>query len=82
MSLGSEYVFESYANEEEMRMKIEQQAANGIWTTNDGRKLSVREMTRNHIENTMKYIRRNDKTDMMMPWLMVFRNELIRRYGV
>lgn len=82
MSMGSEYVFESYVKEEELRMKIKEDAAKRIWTTYSGRKLNVGDMSNNHIENAIKYIQRNDKTDIMLPWLVVFRNELIKRYGI
>ena len=82
MSLGSEYISESYAHELEQRDRIKREAAQGVWVTYDGRHIPVREMTRDHIEKTMGYIRRTDKTDMMLPWLITFRNELIRRYGI
>jgi len=82
MSMGSEYIIESYVDEYEIRKKIEDEAKKGIWTTYDERRLNVREMNKDHIENTIKWIKRNDKTDIMLPWLMVFRNELIRRYGI
>ncbi len=82
MSLGSECIFESYVYELEQRDRIEREAAQGIWVTYDGRQIPVREMTRDHIEKAMGYIKRTDKTDMMLPWLTTFRNELIRRYGV
>lgn len=79
MSLGSEYVSESYANEVELRMKIKKSAANGIWTTRDRRRIHITNMSEDHIKNTINYIRRNDSLDMMLPWVAAFQNELIRR---
>ena len=82
MSMNSEYIIESFANEYEFRKRIEEAAKAGVWTTYDGRKLNVKEMSKDHIERTMKWIKRNDTTDVMLPWLTTFRNELIRRYGL
>ena len=80
MSLGSEYISESYANEVELRMEIEKSAANGIWTTRDGKRIRIIDMSEDHIKNTINYIRKNDSTDMMLPWVTVFQNELKRRH--
>ena len=82
MSLGSEYISESYANEIELRMEIEKSAANGIWTTRDGRRIHITDMSEDHIKNTINYIRRNDSVDIMLPWVVAFQNELIRRNGL
>lgn len=82
MSMGSEYINESYAKEEELRMEIKKAAAKKIWATRDGRKINVCDMSNAHIKNVINYIQRNDKTDMMLPWVIVFENELNKRYGM
>lgn len=77
MGMGREWAEEHYFEEE--RMQIEDEASLGIWTTKDGERISVEDMTTSHIKNTIAYIQRTDQTDMYLPWVKVFKAELTRR---
>lgn len=74
-----EYEADAYFAEKQIYDDIETQAKTEIWTTKDGNKIPVREMTTSHIQNTINLIKRRDKYDYYLPWLRVFEAELQRR---
>lgn len=82
MCLGLDFLAE-YAWEIEQAREyadsIWWEAQDGIWTTKDGRRIPVRDMTTSHILNTIAYIKRNWDTDIYQPWIDVFEEELERR---
>lgn len=61
------------------RAKIQKEAESKIWTTKDGRKLSITEMSTSHIQNTIKYLERNNSMDILTAWIIVFQDELANR---
>lgn len=83
MSLGEEISLE-YEMEHELyllRMQsiVESNARKGIWTTKNGEKIHVSNMTTSHIKNTIKMMERNDKEDLLLPWIKRFEEELDKR---
>lgn len=79
MSMGSDWIAEHENDWEETRFEIKDEAEYGVWTTKDGEQIPVEEMTTSHIQNTIAFIKRTDRTDMYLPWIRVFENELERR---
>lgn len=67
------FIYESIASE------IERKAKKRIWTTREGKDIPVSKMTSNHIQNTINFIKRNDKNDLYSCWLKVFEEELENR---
>lgn len=70
MSLGREYMSD-YAFETEYPFGI----AGEHWTTKDGRKIAIKDMTTQHILNCMRIVGEDDE------WYYVFKNELESRKG-
>jgi hypothetical protein len=79
MSLGSDYTAEMAADYEVLTESIRQSAADEVWTTKSGQKISLKDMDILHLENTIKYLERVDTTDMMLPWIVAMKKELNRR---
>ena len=67
---------DKYFAEMQIYHDIEEEAKSKIWTTKDGTKIPVRDMTDSHIQNTINLIKRMDKYDYYLPWLKVFEEEL------
>ena len=80
MSYYEDWFEYDYSYEDEYRC-IEDEARIGVWTTREGEKIPVSEMTTRHINNAISYLERNDTTDLMMPWIIRFKKELERRAG-
>jgi hypothetical protein len=83
MSLGEELSLE-YELEHDfylarMHSIVESNARKGIWTTKDGKKIHVSDMTTSHIKNTIRVMERNDSEDLLLPWIDRFKKELERR---
>ena len=82
MSMGREFLAD-YAWEIEQAMNYEEdiwnEAQNGVWETKDGRLIPVEEMTTEHINNTIAFIKRNWDNEIYQPWIDVFNEELERR---
>ena len=70
MSLGREYMSD-YAFETEYPFGI----AGEYWTTKDGHKIAIKDMTTQHILNCMRIVGEDDE------WYYVFKNELESREG-
>ena len=79
MGIGLEWIDEHYFDVEEEMLRIEKEAEYGVWTTKDGTQIPVEDMTTSHIRNTIAFIKRTDQTDMYLPWVEVFEEELERR---
>jgi len=64
----------------EMRKaEISKAADKHIWTTKDGTKVKVEDMTDSHLLNTYRYLERTDTMDLYLSWLMVLQDEIERR---
>lgn len=79
MGMGQEWIDEHECDIVETLMRIEDEASYGVWTTKDGTQIPVEDMTTSHIQNTIAFIKRTDQTDMYLPWVEVFEEELERR---
>lgn len=79
MGLGKDCEMCAMIDKEVRRRTIEQQAESGWWTTKDGRKIHVRNMESEHIQNTIRLLERNNEKDIYMPWINRFKRELERR---
>ena len=74
-----EYKINEYLAEIQIYHDIKQEAKSKIWTTKDGTKIAVKDMTDSHIRNTINWIKRKDKYDYYLPWIKVFEEELTGR---
>ncbi len=80
MSYGSELAEEMEINYAVMEATVESAAASGIWTTKDGQKLKICEMSTDHIQNTLNYIKRDSyREDFLSPFITAFEKELDAR---
>lgn len=77
MSLGQEYKAEYDANDIYMIRKAE--AERGVWTTKDGQRIHIQDMTDSHIRNTLNMLIRNNDFDINAAWIEVLSKELNRR---
>ena len=79
MSLGLDCISEIDIDEQVRYMEVEHEAMRGFWTTKDGTRIHVSDMTESHIRNTIRYIERVDKIDLYLPWVDRFKRELRER---
>lgn len=79
MGYGREIVEEMEADFAVLEASIEMSARKGIWTTRDGQRIAVEDMTDSHIRNTIAYLERNDVCDIYLPWITRMQRELKRR---
>ena len=79
MGYGREIVEEMEADFAVLEATVETSAREGIWTTRDGRRIAVEDMTDSHIRNTIAYLERNDVCDTYLPWIVRMKRELKRR---
>ena len=77
MSLGREYRDEYDADAIYMIKKAE--AERGVWTTKDGQRIHIQDMTDSHIRNTLNMLIRNNDFDINIAWIEVLSKELKRR---
>lgn len=61
------------------RQQVELNAMRGFWKMRDGKKIHVSDMSESHIRNTIKFIQKVDHTDLYLPWINRFKNELRER---
>ena len=60
--------------------KVKRDAEKGIWTMRDGTKIPVEEMTTSHLQNTIRFLeRKEDTTDLWLPWIVRMQEELEKR---
>ena len=76
---GAECKIEMEIERDMEYLRISNEADKGIWTTRDGRKIPITEMTDAHLTNTINYLKRIDTIDMYYPWIVVMKEELERR---
>lgn len=80
MSYGLEIAEEIELSYQADKFAIASAAANGIWTTKDGRQLKICDMNTEHIENTLAFIKRDSlREDLFFPFISVFEKELKTR---
>lgn len=79
MSWAEEEGFDAYDLEAYYEMREEEVAkaqASRIWTTKEGRKVSITRMGTAHLENTIRYL---ERTGDPYEWLPIFEAEMHRR---
>lgn len=83
MSLGEDYkaemICESIGSYIKTSLAIQAEVEEGYWTIKDGTRIHISEMSNSHIVNTIKFIQKRDKTDLWMPWVHAFQEELQKR---
>lgn len=79
MSLGLDCIPEFDTDIQVRYIEIEYESMRGFWTTRDGTRIHVSDMTESHIRNTIRYIERVDKIDLYLPWIDRFKRELRER---
>lgn len=79
MSLGVEYKVDQEINHMIKYLQIQRQAQTKIWTTKEGIKIKVEDMSDKHIINTTKLLEKNNIGDYYLPWILVFYTELDKR---
>lgn len=83
MSLGDEMRIEceieastKWINQKRL---IEQYASKGIWHMGNGKPINIKDMTDEHIENCIRYIKRRDTSDLYASYIPIFKAELEAR---
>ena len=79
MGLGSDYVSEMEAEYGALEYHIENEARQGVWTTKEGKRIPIRQMSTRHLENTIRMLERNNSGDIYFPWICRMQEELDRR---
>ena len=75
----NEFIAESSFKTEMHRAKISADAESGIWTTKNGDRIAVTDMTDSHLLNTYRMLERNNVMDMYISWLVVLQKEIVKR---
>lgn len=79
MNLNSEYKAEMEMADDLARRAQRRAAKVGVWKTKSGSYIRICDMRTQHIINVIGYIKRNDKKDIMLPWIVEFKKELKKR---
>lgn len=78
MGYGAELLSDIEADAEVFFGIAESRLNQGLWTMRDGTQISVKDMSRRHIENTIAMLERGNSI-FKEPWIEVFENELKNR---
>lgn len=70
----SNFAFEKKKN----KISVERDAADGYWTTKEGKCYHITQMDNLHLENTIYMLARKD-LEHWMPWITVMMEELAKR---
>lgn len=75
----NEFIAETSFETEMRRAKISRDAESGIWTTKNGTRIAITDMTDSHLLNTYRMLERYNAMDMLLPWLVVMQKEIVKR---
>ena len=79
MDFGAELREEWEIEQGILRIRAEEQADKGLWTTRDGDILSVHNMSDSHIENCLKMLKRSSNIELTEPFIIMFEKEQTAR---
>lgn len=78
MSLGEDWIADHGYDKELLRERIRYNQERGIWIQKDGTEISIKDMTKSHIRNTIAMLKKNGGMGST-GWIAVFEEELANR---